>query len=89
MKLLDQELKKQNKKIPFASAFLTHGLPTIFVKGWKNKFQETIQTHSSINQWYPDILTVQVRGTKGPIRKKALKKAIKYNREFIKWISNS
>lgn len=85
LKKLDSELEANNRKIHYATAFLTHGLPTDKVQGFGKRFLKKLQNASAIEKTYPELLTAQVEGQEGPIKDPEWGKAKKYIKDFIAW----
>ncbi|MBD3212528.1 MAG: hypothetical protein GF311_07965 [Candidatus Lokiarchaeota archaeon] len=86
LKKLDKELSSKGYNIKYATEFLTHGLPTDKVQGFKKRYHKKLEKASSIKNIYPEILTARVKEQEGPILDSEMEKAQNYIQEFIKWI---
>lgn len=86
LKELNKELKKANNEILYATAFLTHGLPTDKIQNFGKRFLKKIEKASQIKKTYSPILTAQVKDQEGPILPDEMEKAEVYIKNFIKWI---
>ena len=83
---LNKILKKTEKKIQFATGFLTHGLPTDKVQGFAKKYLANIDKASMIEKTYSELLTARVESQEGPIDPEEMEKAKVYIKEFIEWL---
>ncbi len=85
LKLLNQQLKAQNKKIPYGTAFLTHALPTDKIQGWAKRYLNHLIKAPEIEKTYPELLTAQVASQEGPFKDDVMDKAKDFMKNFLEW----
>lgn len=88
LKQLNKELDTANKEIQYGTLFLTHGLSTGKIQGYKKRFWKKLKKSERIVKSYPQTLTARVKELEGPFVESELEKAREYIHEFIKWIES-
>ena len=88
LRQLNKELDLVNKEIQYGAMFLTHGLSTSKIQGYRKRFWNKLKKSKKIVKPYPQMLTARVKEMEGPFVESELEKAIEYIREFIKWIES-
>jgi len=88
LKQLNKELNNVNKEIQYGAMFLTHGLSTDKIQGYRKRFLKKLEKSKKIMKPYPQILTARVKEMEGPFVESELEKAREYIIEFKKWIES-
>ena len=88
LKQLNKELYVVNKEIQNGTLFLTHGLSTSKIQGYRKRFWKKLKKSNRILKIYPHTLTARVKEMEGPFVENELEKAKEYVHNFTKWIES-
>jgi len=86
LKKLNKILEKSGNKLQYGTGFLTHAMPTDKVQGYAQRYLNKLGEASMVENTYSELLTAQVKASKGPIFPEEMEKAGAYIKEFIDWI---